>query len=144
MLKNIYNQRITIINKLRRDDVPGATSSTKDVWTKFVVENAVWYEKSARNSGGNGVFIGTYITVLIPFNDNYMEYRFWKDLEDKSNNFTLSSGDYIVLGDVPEEITASNVVEVMKGYANNSCQVKHIERPHKRFGATVQLKVEGV
>lgn len=141
MWKSIYNQRITILNKLKRVD----TDDKKlDVWYKHTVDNAVWYEDSARNSGGNGVYIGTYITVLIPFNDNYVDYRNWKQLEDKDSKFTMSSGDYIVLGDVEEEINASNVVEVMKSYEGNYCIVRHIKRPHKRFNATVQLKIEGV
>lgn len=141
MWKSIYNQRITIINKLKRVD----TDDKKlDVWYKHTVDNAVWYEESARNSGGNAVYIGTYITVLIPFNDDYMDYRDWKKLEDKDSKFTMSSGDYIVLGDVPEEVNASNIVKLMEEYGNNSCTVKHIKRPHKRFNATVQLKIEGV
>jgi hypothetical protein len=143
MWKNIYNQRITILNKLKRVD----TDDKKlDVWYKHTVDNAAWYEDSARNSGGNGVYIGTYITVFIPFSDNYIDYRNWKQLEDKDKNskFTMSSGDYIVLGDVEEEITASNVVEIMKSYEGNYCIVRHIKRPHKRFNATVQLKIEGV
>ncbi len=141
MWKSIYNQRITILNKLKRVD----TDDKKlDVWYKHTVDNAVWYEDSARNSGGNGVYIGTYITVLIPFNDDYTDYRNWKQLEDKDSKFTMSSGDYVVLGDVEEEINASNVVEVMKSYEGNYCIVRHIKRPHKRFNATVQLKIEGV
>lgn len=140
MWKNIYNQRITILNKLNRADASG----NLDEWYKYTVDNAAWYEASARNSGGNGVYIGTYITVLIPFNENYLPYKQWKDLEDKSDKFTISSGDYIVLGDVPETVDASNIVEVMKTYKLESCQVKHIKKPHKRFSATVQLKIEGV
>ena len=141
MWKNIYNQKITILNKLKRVD----TDDKKlDVWYKHTVDNAVWYEDSARNSGGNGVYIGTYITVLIPFNDDYLDYRNWKQLEDRNSKFTMSSGDYIVLGDVEEEVNASNVVEIMKSYEGNYCIVRHIKRPHKRFNATVQLKIEGV
>lgn len=141
MWKSIYNQRITIFNKLKRVD---SDDKKLDVWYKHTVDNAAWYEDSARNSGGNGVYIGTYITVFIPFNDDYLDYRDWKKLEDKDSKFTMSSGDYIVLGDVPETVDASNVVKIMEEYGNNSCTVKHIKRPHKRFNATVQLKIEGV
>lgn len=136
----IYNQKITILNKLKRVDADGKL----DVWYKHTVDNAVWYEDSARNSGGNGVFIGTYITVMIPFNDDYLDYRDWKKLDKKDSKFTMSSGDYIVLGDVPETVDASNVVKLMEEYGDKSCTVKHIKRPHKRFGARVQLRIEGV
>lgn len=143
MWKNIYNQTVTILNKLKRADIDGGTV---DVWYKHTVDNAVWYEDSARNSGGNGVYIGTYITVLIPFNDDYIDYRKWKKLssEERSAKFTMSSGDYIVLGDVVEEIDASNIVAIMNEYGAEKCLVKHVKKPHKRFNATVQLKVEGV
>ena len=171
MWKNIYKQEVTILNKLKRADIQvstvndtnttnnetnaEATSSssstqtptvTVDKWYKYTVDNAVWYEQSARNSGGNGVYIGTYITVLIPFNDNYVDYRDWRHLteEERQDKFTMSSGDYIVLGEVTEEINASNVVAVMNDYGILKCMVKHIRKPHKRFNATVQLKVEGV
>ena len=139
--EQIYNQKITILNKLKRVDSP---DGKLDVWYKHTVDNAVWYEDSARNSGGNGVYIGTYITVMIPFNDDYLDYRDWKNLQDKNSKFTMSSGDYIVLGNVPETITASNVIETMKTYEGNYCMVKHIKRPHKRFNAKVQLMIEGV
>lgn len=141
MWKNIYNQRITILNKLKRVDT---LNGKVDEWYKHTVDNAVWYEDSARNSGGNGVYIGTYITVMIPFNDEYTDYRDWKKLTDKDSKFTMSSGDYIVLGDVPETVDASNIVKLMEEYGDKSCTVKHIKRPHKRFNATVQLRIEGV
>lgn len=137
----IYNQKITILNKLKRVDTP---DNKLDVWYKHTVDNAVWYEDSARNSGGNGVFIGTYITVMIPFNDDYMDYRDWKKITDKDSKFTMSSGDYIVLGDVPETVNASNIVKLMEEYGDKSCTVKHIKRPHNRFNAHVQLRIEGV
>lgn len=139
--KKIYNQKITILNKLKRVDT---TSGKLDEWYKHTVENAVWYEDSARNSGGNGVFIGTYITVMIPFSDEYTEYRDWKKLTDKDSKFTMSSGDYVVLGDVPENVDASNIVKLMEEYGDRSCTVKHIKRPHNRFNAHVQLRIEGV
>lgn len=143
MWSNIYNQRVTILNKLKRADITGGTV---DIWQKFTVDNAVWYEDSARNSGGNGVYIGTYITVLIPFNDAYMDYREWRHLpaEERAEKFTMSSGDYVVLGDVTEEIDASNIVSVMNDYGVQKCIVRHVKKPHKRFNATVQLKIEGV
>lgn len=142
MLQNIYNQKITVLNRLKRADVPGG--SKVDVWYKTTVDEVAWYTDSARNSGGNGVYIGTYITVLILFGKGYIPYREWKDMESHETGFTMSSGDYIILGEVEEEIDSSNIVEVMNKYGEDVCQVKHIQRPHKRFGAKVQLKIEGV
>lgn len=140
MLNSIYNQKVTILNKLKRAD----SGTNKDVWYKHTVEDAAWYEESVRNILQNGVAIGTIIIVLIPFHDEYEGYKDWCGDNDRDTRFTMSSGDYIVLGEVPEEITPDNVVSVMKQYEGSVCLVKHIKKPHKRFGASVQLRVEGI
>lgn len=140
MLKNIYNQRVTILNKLKRTD----SKTGVDVWRKSTVDDVVWYTKSARSAGSSSVFIGTYITVLFPFNSRYLPYMEWKKPGNQDEHFTMSSGDYIILGDVPENITANNIIKVLEQYGENVCQVKHHNANYKRFGARVQLKVEGV
>lgn len=140
MLKNIYNQRVTILNKLKRTD----SKTGVDVWRKSTVDDVVWYTKSARSAGSSSVFIGTYITVLFPFNSRYLPYMEWKKPGNQEEHFTMSSGDYIILGDVPENITANNIIKVLEQYGENVCQVKHHNANYKRFGARVQLKVEGV
>ena len=140
MLENIYNQRVTILNKLKRTD----NKTGVDVWRKSTVDDVVWYTKSARSAGSSSVFIGTYITVLFPFNSRYLPYMEWKKPGNQDEHFTMSSGDYIILGDVPENITANNIIKVLEQYGENVCQVKHYNANYKRFGARVQLKVEGV
>lgn len=140
MLENIYNQRVTILNKLKRTD----NKTGVDVWRKSIVDDVVWYTKSARSAGSSSVFIGTYITVLFPFNSRYLPYMEWKKPGNQDEHFTMSSGDYIILGDVPENITANNIIKVLEQYGENVCQVKHHNANYKRFGARVQLKVEGV
>lgn len=140
MIQSIYNQKVTILNKLRRSD--GNTGL--DTWFKHEVDNVAWYTDSARSAGGSSVFIGTYITVLIPFNDKYIPYIEWKQPGKQQDYFTISSGDYIVLGEVTEEITAANVVKVLEKYGEDVCLVRHKKACYDRFGATVQLKIEGV
>ncbi len=140
MLENIYNQRVTILNKLKRTD----SKTGVDVWRKSTVDDVVWYTKSARSAGSSSVFISTYITVLFPFNSRYLPYMEWKKPGNQDEHFTMSSGDYIILGDVPENITANNIIKVLEQYGENVCQVKHHNANYKRFGARVQLKVEGV
>ena len=140
MLENIYNQRVTILNKLKRTD----SKTGVDVWRKSTVDDVVWYTKSARSAGSSSVFIGNYITVLFPFNSRYLPYMEWKKPGNQDEHFTMSSGDYIILGDVPENITANNIIKVLEQYGENVCQVKHHNANYKRFGARVQLKVEGV
>lgn len=140
MLENIYNQKITILNKLRRTDNDNKT----DVWFKHTVDNVVWYTDSARSAGSHDVFIGSYITILIPFSDEYLPYKQWKDKVDRENYYTISVGDYIIAGDVPEDVNASNIVKVTEKYGEDVCLVRHHNENYHRFGARVQLKIEGV
>ena len=93
MLENIYNQRVTILNKLKRTD----SKTGVDVWRKSTVDDVVWYTKSSRSAGSSSVFIGTYITVLFPFNSRYLPYMEWKKPGNQEEHFTMSSGDYIIL-----------------------------------------------
>lgn len=140
MFKNIYNQTITILNKLKRAD----NTTGKDVWYKTVIQDAAWYTDSARSAGNHDVFIGTYITILIPFHSEYIDYMDWKKLKDKDKYYTVSMGDYIVRGEVSEDVTADNVIKVMESYGERVCFVRHHNANYDRFGATVQLKIEGV
>lgn len=140
MLKDIYNETITIFNKLRRNDSP----TGRDIWFKTIVENAVWYTDSARSAGGQNVYIGSYITILIPFGNNYLPYIDWKENSNQEGHYTMSLGDYVIKGLVTEEISADNIVKSLEKYGENVCLVKHHNELHDRFGATVQLKVQGV
>lgn len=140
MLENIYNQKITILNKLKQTD----STTGADVWYKHTVENATWYLSSERTVSNSSVLIGTYIKVLIPFNDMFMPYETWKLTGNQDLHYTISSGDYIVLGNVVEDITNNNIVKVMTSYEPNVCQVKHFQIKNNRFGATVQIYIEGV
>lgn len=140
MLKNIYNQRVTILNKLKRtDSLTGA-----DVWYKTVIEDAAWYTKAARTASGSGVYIGTYITVLLPFHSDYKNYLDWVAENNREKYFTISANDYIVLGDVAEEITADNVVKTLQKYGENVCTVRSHSTQYQRYGAKVQVRIEGV
>lgn len=140
MLKNIYNQTITILNKLKRTD----SLTNVDVWYKQVINDAAWYTNSERDVTNNGVYIGTYTTVLIPFHNNCLEYSDWKKPGNQIGNYTISTGDYVILGIVTEDVNANNVIEVVKRYGENVCVVKHHRRLDIRFGAKVQLRIEGV
>lgn len=140
MLKNIYNQQITILNKLRRAD----SNTQRDIWYKTVLNDVAWYTDSARSAGNHTVYIGSYITILIPFHDEYKDYLEWRKIPNRENFYTMSLGDYIVKGTIDEEITSDNIVKTLEGYGENVCLVRHHNANYDRFGATVQLKVQGV
>lgn len=140
MLEHIYNETVTILNKLRRSDAGG----NKDLWYKTILTDVAWYTASARSAGGSAVYIGTYSTILVPFNEKYLPYMEWKKLHNREEFFTVSNNDYIVRGIVDEEVNADNVVSVMQKYGEDICLVKHHNENHRRFGTKVQLKIQGV
>lgn len=139
MLSNIYNQKITILNKLKRAD----SGQNVDVWYKTVIEDAAWYAQVARTVSNGNVLMGSYIRCLIPYHEEYLNYYDWKQSDAQDGHYTMSSGDYIVLGEVTESITPGNVVQVMTKYEPNVCLVKHVEELHDRFNSYVQLRIEG-
>ncbi len=140
MLTNIYNETVTILNKLKRTD----SFTGKDVWYKTVLSDAAWYSNVERTATNSSVFIGSYIKVLIPFHDNYLSYEDWKNPGNPDAHYTMSVGDYIVRGEVLEDITADNIVKVMQNYGEDVCLVKYRRELHDRFGASVQLEVQGI
>lgn len=140
MLDRIYNQTVTILNKLKRTD--GQTGL--DVWYKTVLDNVAWYVKSERTVSGSTVYIGTYKNVLIPFNENFLPYDEWKQLGNQIGHFTMSENDYIILGEVPDDVTTKNITSIIQKYGDNVCLVKYHRINYERFGATVQLSIEGV
>lgn len=142
MWKNIYNKQITILNKCTEVDVD--TKAKKDVWYKTILDNCAWYVNEEKAVNGSQVSIATSITVLIPFNENFIEYIDWKKLEDKSELFTMSMGDYVVLGSLDEDVTSSNIVKIMSELRPNVCNVKHVRVADKRAGNVIQVLVEGV
>jgi hypothetical protein len=140
MFNEIYNQTVTLLNKLRQQD-----SVTKvDVWHKTIITDAAWYTDSARSAGGQSVYIGTYITVLIPFHDEYIPYLEWRKAGMQEGHYTISNGDYVIKGIVTEEITPNNIVKTLQNYGEDVCLVRHHKTAHNRFGATVQLRIQGV
>lgn len=140
MFKNIYNETVTILNKLQRAD--GDTG--QDVWYKTILTDVAWYRDSARSAGNHDVYIGSYITILVPFHEEYVDYLEWKNLKNKEDFYTMSTGDYVIRGIVEEEIDANNVVKTLDKYGERVCFVRHHNANYDRFGATVQLKIQGV
>lgn len=140
ILNDIYDKQITILNRLRRDD----SVTGLDVWHKTTVDKCAWYTESERGVSGNQALVATVYTVLIPFDERYVPYIDWKQAGRQEGNYTMSAGDYVILGEVSEEITANNVVATMQKYGARKCQVKAIRELDARFMNRVQLKVEGV
>ncbi|MDE6357908.1 MAG: hypothetical protein K2L15_04895 [Eubacteriales bacterium] len=113
-----FNQKITVLNKIK------ATHSTTrlDVWKKTTLDSCFFNAQAVRNINGTTVTMGNNFICRVPKNDNYRPYNKWiEDLE----GFTFSTGDYIVKGEVTEDlITPDNIRKVVEKYKPNAFEVR--------------------
>lgn len=147
-LGEIYNETITVLNKLDARD--GAQKV--DTYRKTVLNHCMWSTKATRTVGTDGtVRVGTTQVVQIPENANYKPYRAWVEwlkpqLEQPSEEeptevtneeyFTIRPGDYIVRGEVIEEVTASTIKKVIPLYEPDAFQVQLFRDATKGAGFT--------
>ena len=118
-------QTVTILNKLAK-----ANSITgQDVWYKKTLRNCVWEVQSNAEQNGTQTNVGASIKVQIPsgINSNYMSYNEWIKSGNQVDNWTVSQNDWIVLGEVAEDVTANNIIQVMKLYEPNACKIQLFE-----------------
>lgn len=131
---------ITLLNKLKRkDSVTGI-----DVWYKTIINNCIYKKDRVSTVNGSVVSIGEQFTILIPFTDKYMQYKDWKNLENKSGTYTLSAQDIIILDEVTENVTAQNITQIKNDYEPNTCEIRSIEQVDKKLSVNYQFRVSGV
>lgn len=137
----IVQGSITVLNKLKRaDSITGL-----DIWYKSIIKNCVYSKTKISNINGTVVSMGSQFTILIPFNNKYVPYYKWKDLENKDNKFTLSNQDIIILGEIKEkEITPNNIVSIRNKYSPNACEIRNIEEVENKFDTRYQFRVNGI
>ena len=100
-----WDKTLTIYNKY-------VDPSTQRVtWYRTVVNNCFWkyynttYYVGKYSVKVSGIALETkHVTCRIPKSDNFRYQREWRNLSDKSNYFTLATGDIIVLGEVDDVI----------------------------------------
>lgn len=130
-LGKIYDDTITVINKLDAKDA----ALKQDAYYKTVLNHCMWSVKQTRSVQDDGtVIIGTVHRVQIPESENYLPYRDWKSADNRDDAFTLSTGDYVILGNVEEDITASNIKAVAKNYEPDAFQIQAFQDATKDEG----------
>lgn len=131
-LGKIYDDTITVINKLDATD----SALKMDSYYKTVIPHCMWVVKQTRTVQDNGtVVIGTVHQVQIPESKDYCTYKEWLDT-DKIDAFTIRTNDYIVRGEVTEEITAQNIRKVIALYEPEAFQVQSFRDATKGEGFT--------
>ena len=78
---------------------------------------------------GNTITYSNGYEVHIPQAQEYtyFEYSIWKNSENLDDCFTFSVDDYVILGEVEEEITPNNITEVIDKYKPNAFQIRVYE-----------------
>ena len=134
------NDNITLLNRLKRKD----SVTNTDVWYKTKIQNCVYKKDRITTVNGTVVSMGQAFTVLIPFTGNYLPYKDWKKLEDKTGFYTLSEQDVIILDDVIEEVTPQNITQIKNDYEPNTCEIRSIEQVNQVFSVQFEFRVSGV
>ena len=133
------NGSITLLNRLKRKD----SVTNTDVWYKTKIQNCVYKKDRITTVNGTVVSMGQAFTVLIPFTGNYLPYKDWKKLEDKTGFYTLSEQDVIILDDVVEEVTPQNITQIKNDYEPNTCEIRSIEQVNQVFSVQFEFRVSG-
>lgn len=135
----IYNDTVTVINKLDAKD----SALKTDSYFVTTLNHCMWADRVTRSVDSDGtVTVGTTHQVQIPEAENYMPYREWRKAENRADSFTLRAGDYVIRGEVPEEITASTIKSVAKLYEPDAFQIQAFRDATK--GEGFEHSTEGV
>lgn len=130
-LGKVYNETITVINKLDAKD----SALKQDSYFVTTLEGCMWTVTQTRDVANDGtVIIGTVHAVQIPESENYMPYREWKRAENRADAFTLTTGDYVVRGAIEEDVNASNIKAVVKRYEPDAFQIQSFRDATKGAG----------
>ena len=117
----IYDSTVTLLNKLDAKDAALA----QDAYYKTILTGCMWSDSSTRTVGSDGtVSIATAHQVQIPEMADYLPYREWVKPENRDGHFTVREGDYVILGEVTEDVTPSNYRAVIKAYEPQAFQVQ--------------------
>lgn len=118
-LSKMYGQTLTVINRL---DARDAALGADTYYTQVV--NGMWSARVSRAFDSEGVAtVSRTVTCQIADRDDYMPYAEWKAAENRDDYFTMRAGDYIVLGTIGEEVTASTLNSIIKSKGDGAMRV---------------------
>lgn len=123
-LKQEIPQTVTILNKLNKKD----SATGLDVWYKKTLYNCSWQVSAVETQTGTQTNVGAKIKVQIPEAQKikYLPYNEWKQ-GNMDECFTISADDYVILGEVSEEITPNTLLNVVSKYEPNACKIRLFE-----------------
>jgi len=99
------NTAVTIFNRYYDPDLK------VEVYQRTVIPAALWEDRKYSRAVGGGTRLADYSAMIfIPFSyskASYLQPIPWLALADKSDNWTIQQGDFLVKGEVADELSSS-------------------------------------
>lgn len=99
----MFHDTITILSKHKNPD------TRKDEWSKTALTGCNWASKVVRSVSGSTASLGYTLSCRIPY---------------KGTQIKVNVGDYAIKGEVSEDVTANNVVNLVNSYRPNAFVIK--------------------
>ena len=134
---------VTLYNRIETTDVNGRT---KISWKCTVLSGCFWTRKTVRSLVNGVAQLGETLKCRINASPAYADPASWQTLEDRTDRFTLSTGDIIVYGAVQDEI-GDNFSEsaLRQKYARQGCMTVTVAKDFSFQGSPVpHYAAEGV
>lgn len=130
-----WNDTVTVLNKLDGLDSPDGL----DAWKKTVLSGCFWAGEQTQGQSGQEVSGGASYLLRVPQSADYRPYQDWTaDME----GFTVSPGDYVILGEAAEEITPETVQGVVERHRPDAFEVRKFKENTR--GPLQHYRLEGV
>lgn len=149
-IANLYNEKITVLNKIKGLDI----GQKEDIWVKSVIDCAYWVSSSEMtrlksmwrsdfSSNDDSNIRASSMKVLISDISKYLQYADFLGYLGEGDFYTMSLGDYVVKGLVLDEINSKNIRQVIQKYAPDVFRVTSIDKPKNRGYSRVKLVIGG-
>lgn len=130
-----WSHTVTVLNKRAGRD----SADHLDAWKKTVLRDCFWAGEQTQGQSGQEANEGAAYLLRVPRSGEYRPYQEWKgDMED----FTFSPGDYIIRGEVEEEITPETVQAVVESSRPEAFEVRLFK--DNTVGPLPHYRLEGV
>lgn len=135
-----FKHTVTVLNK--RDGLD--SHDHLDAWKKTVLRQCAWKQTETQGQTGRlseavEISKGEEYIVRVPPSEEYQPYSAWKDTME---GFTFSPGDYVLKGEITEEVTAETVQNVVNKYRPDAFEVR-LFRDNTGSGYLDHYRLEG-
>ncbi len=132
-----FDHTITILNRLN-----GCDSGDKiDKWKKTTLHLCSWTYQAVRTNSGASMLVDRSCVVRIPKSDTFRPYNEWKTDMD---GWTVSLGDYVIKGEVQEEVTPLTVQQIVNQHRPDAFEVRMFQDATRIIEALGHYRLEGV